>query len=135
MSLYVSEPLFDSTSLSLGSLWRDHAFVLAVTAALGSCNGECAARFDKCGGKGLVSPCCDAADTCVQKNPFYAQCITPERRATNVAAGWSGEALTCTPAGTSPPSPAPVVSVTICHASDVAYQCRYHAVGMAQSEI
>jgi hypothetical protein len=57
----------------------------------------CATSFDKCGGKGFnVSvPCCDPTESCVVKNPFYAQCITEERAKANVANGWDGTVVEC----------------------------------------
>jgi hypothetical protein len=57
----------------------------------------CGALFDQCGGEYNIStPCCDPEHSCVVKNWFYAQCLTEERAARNVAEeGWDGRVLHC----------------------------------------
>jgi hypothetical protein len=62
----------------------------------GDCS-TCLGEFFQCGGGMLeTSACCTEGLDCIQKNDFYAQCLTPERAATNVESeGWAGSVLAC----------------------------------------
>lgn len=57
----------------------------------------CMDQFAKCGGTwfNVSTHCCDPADSCVVKNFFYAQCLSEDKAAINVANGWDGTVLDC----------------------------------------
>jgi Fungal cellulose binding domain len=56
----------------------------------------CGAEFEKCAGTNMTgSTCCEIGLHCVVKNYFYAQCLTMEHAAKNIAdEGWDGRELT-----------------------------------------
>jgi hypothetical protein len=63
---------------------------IVVTDPPTGCKGECALKFDKCGGARLPvsKPCCEEGTACVVKDLYYAQCLTPEDAEKLI--GWDG---------------------------------------------
>jgi hypothetical protein len=93
--------LLDTGSYGYGSYGnedRDGGYGLSTPAAYGDGDCDvCLGEFFQCGGGDLaVTACCEAGLDCVQKHGYYAQCLTPERAADNVAMqGWDGDVLPC----------------------------------------
>ena len=81
----------------------DAAAPWAAKATAVPCIGETVARHGKCAGvegKGrgdflVRKPCENAADLCMVKNGFHAQCVSQSRYERKVRQGWSGEVLAC----------------------------------------
>lgn len=74
--------------------WQDRAVARSLHQM--DCEDDtCADIFEKCGGTNMTVsiPCCNPDTSCVVKNYFYAQCLTEERAAKNVMAGWDGTVL------------------------------------------
>lgn len=61
-----------------------------------TCAGGCASTWEKCAGSafdGLMKPCCNQEDHCVQKNNYYSQC---RPKSDENPLEWSpGRVLTC----------------------------------------
>jgi hypothetical protein len=70
----------------------DETTTIVITEPPTGCDGECAMKFDKCGGArvSVSKHCCEEGTACIVKDMFFAQCLTAEDAEANVKLGWNG---------------------------------------------